>query len=61
MPFERPTMVDFTKVALKKVHIIGSVGSGKTTLARNLSNKLLFPHYELDNVVWKRHRPREVP
>ena len=40
---------------LNKIHIIGSVGSGKTTLARNLSSKLSIPNYELDNVVWKRH------
>jgi adenylate kinase family enzyme len=44
----------------KKIHIIGSVGSGKTTLARNLSNKLSIPYYELDNVVWKRHKPRDI-
>ncbi|MFK9090899.1 AAA family ATPase [Bacillus salipaludis] len=37
-----------------KIHIIGSVGSGKTTLARTLSTKLNIPFYELDNVVWKR-------
>jgi adenylate kinase family enzyme len=38
----------------KKIHIIGSVGSGKTTLARNLSIKFNVPLYELDNVVWQR-------
>ncbi|MBM7587724.1 adenylate kinase family enzyme [Bacillus pakistanensis] len=38
----------------KKIHIIGSVGSGKTTLARNLSVELNIPYYELDNVVWRR-------
>jgi adenylate kinase family enzyme len=38
----------------KKLHIIGSVGSGKTTLARNLSTKLNVALYELDNVVWQR-------
>jgi adenylate kinase family enzyme len=37
-----------------KIHIVGSVGSGKTTLARTLSSKLNVPFYELDNVVWKR-------
>ncbi|WP_129688888.1 shikimate kinase [Gottfriedia acidiceleris] len=40
----------------KKIHIIGSVGSGKTTLARQMSTKLNIPYYELDNVVWKRQK-----
>lgn len=39
---------------MKRIHIIGSVGSGKTTLARRLSAELGLPFYELDNVVWKR-------
>ncbi|MFZ3589501.1 AAA family ATPase [Bacillus sp. DJP31] len=38
----------------KKIHIIGSVGSGKTTLARRLSFELNIPYYEIDNLVWKR-------
>jgi adenylate kinase family enzyme len=38
----------------KKIHIIGSVGSGKTTFARELSIKLNIPFYEIDNIVWKR-------
>ncbi|PLR74713.1 DNA topology modulation protein FlaR [Bacillus sp. UMB0728] len=38
----------------RKIHIIGSVGSGKTTLARKLSAQVGIPHYELDNVVWER-------
>ncbi|MEG0439795.1 MAG: AAA family ATPase [Solibacillus sp.] len=42
-----------------KIHIIGSVGSGKTTLARELSSMLNVPFYELDNVVWKRHEGHE--
>ena len=42
-----------------KIHIIGSVGSGKTTLARELSSILNVPFYELDNVVWKRHEGHE--
>lgn len=37
-----------------RIHIIGSVGSGKTTLARKLSKAMGIPYYELDNVVWKR-------
>lgn len=43
-------------MAPKKIRIIGSVGSGKTTLARKLSSELDIPYYELDNVVWKRHK-----
>ncbi|EGL15216.1 MULTISPECIES: DNA topology modulation protein FlaR [Paenibacillus] len=39
---------------MKKIHIMGSVGSGKTTLARRLSAEWQLPFYELDNVVWKR-------
>ncbi|MCT2536313.1 DNA topology modulation protein FlaR [Aquibacillus koreensis] len=38
----------------EKVHIIGSVGSGKTTLAKKLSSRFQIPFYELDNVVWIR-------
>jgi adenylate kinase family enzyme len=38
----------------KKIRIIGSVGSGKTTLARGLSSTLKIPYYELDSMVWKR-------
>ena len=44
----------------KKIHIIGSVGSGKTTLARELSSKLDIPYYELDNVVWIRKKSGDI-
>jgi adenylate kinase family enzyme len=44
----------------RKIHIIGSVGSGKTTLARKLSLKLNIPFYELDNVVWARHPSGDI-
>jgi adenylate kinase family enzyme len=40
--------------APRKIHIIGSVGSGKTTLAKKLSRQLNIPFYELDNVVRER-------
>ncbi|WP_445477343.1 AAA family ATPase [Lysinibacillus irui] len=40
----------------QRIHIIGSVGSGKTTLARELSNTYQIPYYELDNVVWIRKK-----
>ena len=43
-----------------KIYIIGSVGSGKTTLARKLSSRLSLPHYETDNFVWNRHPEGDV-
>lgn len=36
----------------KKIHIIGSTGSGKTYLARALSSQLSIPYFELDTVMW---------
>lgn len=44
----------------KKIRIVGSVGSGKTTLARFLSEQLSIPFYELDNVVWNRTENGDV-
>lgn len=43
-----------------RIHIIGSVGSGKTTLARTLSARHDIPYYELDNVVWQRAEPDDI-
>ncbi len=48
------------KTTPKRIHIIGSVGSGKTTLAKELSFKFDIPYYELDNVVWKRHSSGDI-
>lgn len=36
---------------MSKIYIIGIVASGKTTLARKLSNERHIPHYELDCIV----------
>src|ERR1700692_3169235 len=36
-----------------RIHIIGGPGSGKTTLARNLSSRLHIPHYDLDKINWE--------
>ncbi|SDL85602.1 DNA topology modulation protein FlaR [Sediminibacillus halophilus] len=44
----------------RKIHIIGSVGSGKTTLAKEISLKLDVPYYELDNVVWIREKSEDI-
>ncbi|WP_371933332.1 AAA family ATPase [Halobacillus litoralis] len=45
---------------IKKIHIIGSVASGKTTLAKKLSRELDLPYFELDNVVWERQQTGDI-
>ncbi|MGY4796065.1 AAA family ATPase [Lysinibacillus fusiformis] len=49
-----------TKEFPQRIHIIGSVGSGKTTLARELSKTLQIPYYELDNVAWIRKESGDI-
>ncbi len=44
----------------KRVHIIGSAGSGKTTLARQLAAVLDAPCYELDNIGYENHAKRSL-
>jgi adenylate kinase family enzyme len=39
---------------MKRIRIIGSCGSGKTTLARLISEETDIPYYQLDNIVWDR-------
>lgn len=43
-----------------KVDIIGSVASGKTTLAKRISKQYNIPYYEKDNIVWKRTSSGDV-
>ena len=43
-----------------KIDIIGSVASGKTTLAKELSEIYKVPYYEKDNIVWKRTKKGDI-
>ena len=44
----------------KRIHIIGSGGSGKTTLARQMANVLAAPCYELDHIGYDHHSKRSL-
>lgn len=35
-----------------KIHIIGCSGSGKTYLAKALSDKFKISHFDLDDIQW---------
>ena len=35
-----------------RIYILGTVASGKTTIAKELSKKLKIKHYDLDNIYW---------
>ncbi|MFK8138784.1 MAG: AAA family ATPase [Bdellovibrionales bacterium] len=38
---------------MNKIIVIGTTGSGKTTLAKEISTKLKLPHIQLDSLFWK--------
>ncbi|GAC1368562.1 MAG: hypothetical protein NVS2B12_37150 [Ktedonobacteraceae bacterium] len=46
---------------MTRVFIIGGPGSGKTTLARRLSEQLNIPFYEMDLIGWENGVGRERP
>ncbi|SDN64658.1 Adenylate kinase [Psychrobacillus sp. OK028] len=43
-----------------KIYIVGSVGSGKTTIARKVAASLHIPHFETDNFVWARNPKGDI-
>lgn len=43
-----------------RIYIIGAVGSGKSTFAGKLAQKLQIPHYETDNFVWQRRPGQDI-
>src|SRR5687768_2710628 len=44
---------------MRRVHIMGGQGSGKTTLARRVAALLDTPVYEMDWIGWERETGRE--
>ncbi|WP_010171740.1 hypothetical protein [Bacillus coahuilensis] len=43
------------KEEFARIHIVGSVGSGKSTLGKRLSCILEVPCYSLDDLCWERN------
>jgi adenylate kinase family enzyme len=39
-------------MSLQRIVVVGTTGSGKTTMASRLSDRLGFPHIELDALYW---------
>lgn len=37
----------------KRINVIGTSGSGKSTIARAIAERLDIPVYELDSLYWK--------
>ena len=37
--------------------LFGSSGSGTTTLGREVARRLGFPHYDLDDYLWRKDTP----
>lgn len=38
---------------MKKINVVGTSGSGKSTFSRMLADKLDYPHLEMDAMFWK--------
>ncbi len=42
---------------IKRIHIFGASGSGTTTLAIAIAEKMGFKHYDTDNYIWEKTDP----
>ena len=42
----------FSTTRCQRIVVVGTTGSGKTTLARSISERLAVPHVELDALFW---------
>ncbi|MBF4270088.1 adenylate kinase [Vibrio anguillarum] len=40
-------------MVMKRINVIGTSGSGKSTFSRQLANKLKYPYLEMDAIFWK--------
>ena len=45
--------LSFREVSMKKINVVGTSGSGKSTFSRLLASKLGYPYIEMDALFWK--------
>ena len=38
---------------MKRINVVGTSGSGKSTFSQVLANKLNYPYLEMDAMFWK--------
>lgn len=50
----QPSKEDKRRHEEMKIYIFGKPGSGKTTIAQQLSRQLHIMHYDLDDIAWKK-------
>ena len=50
--------IEVEKLTNQRIHIFGASGSGTTTIAKNISEKFGYEHFDTDNYYWY---PTEMP
>lgn len=40
-------------VTMRRINVVGTSGSGKSTFSKHLAGKLSCPYYEMDSLFWK--------
>jgi adenylate kinase family enzyme len=65
IPMRRIPMrrIPMRRIPMRRIVVVGTSGSGKTTMARQLARRLEIPHVELDALYWGPNwtpAPREV-
>jgi adenylate kinase family enzyme len=46
---------------MKRIHIVGNTGSGKSTISKHLAESLSIPHYQMDDIYFEKKYSVERP